>query len=94
MLLETFTAQDSSDLNLPDFLTVEREVTHDPSYSMFNLSLRVEYYDEHRCSVISTPSLLTNGVHGKKLESSSSLENYDKNLEKSSSKDDKEDSRK
>jgi hypothetical protein len=43
MLLETFTARDGSQVKLPDFISVEKEVTHDPSYSMFNLSLKSEF---------------------------------------------------
>ena len=43
MLLETFTAKDRDPITLPDFLTVEREVTGDPTFSMFNLSLKNEF---------------------------------------------------
>ena len=41
MLLETYTALPSDKLQniLPKFLTIEKEVTGNPDYSMFNLSL-------------------------------------------------------
>merc|ERR1719348_1579697 len=38
MLLETYTSLPPSQLSLPPFLTVEKEVTGDPEFSMFNLS--------------------------------------------------------
>jgi hypothetical protein len=38
MLLETYTTKSGSDLELPDFMEVAKEVTSDPTYSMFNLS--------------------------------------------------------
>ncbi|XP_001600611.1 TRPL translocation defect protein 14 isoform X3 [Nasonia vitripennis] len=45
MLLETYTALPSDKLEniLPQFLTIEKEVTGNPDYSMFNLSLREEW---------------------------------------------------
>ncbi|XP_058805372.1 TRPL translocation defect protein 14 isoform X2 [Phymastichus coffea] len=45
MLLETYTALPSDKLNtiLPQFLTIEKEVTGTPEYSMFNLSLREDW---------------------------------------------------
>ncbi|KAJ8680260.1 hypothetical protein QAD02_016047 [Eretmocerus hayati] len=45
MLLETYTALPSDKLQniLPQFLTIEKEVTGNPDYSMFNLSLREEW---------------------------------------------------
>ncbi|XP_043282470.1 TRPL translocation defect protein 14 isoform X2 [Venturia canescens] len=45
MLLETYTALAGQDLIniLPNFLTIEKEVTGNPDYSMFNLSLREEW---------------------------------------------------
>ena len=51
MLLETFTAKDRNSVMLPDFITVEREVTGDPSYSMFNLSLKEEFWGSRDSSV-------------------------------------------
>ena len=30
-----------SDLQLPEVLLIEREITNDPNYSMFNLSLKI-----------------------------------------------------
>ncbi|KAL8615265.1 hypothetical protein ACOMHN_051757 [Nucella lapillus] len=44
MLLETFTAKDRHSVRLPGFITVEREVTGEASYSMFNLSLKKEFW--------------------------------------------------
>lgn len=38
MLLETYTALDTAQLAMPDFLTVTEDVTADSRYSMFNLS--------------------------------------------------------
>ncbi|RLU27515.1 hypothetical protein DMN91_001319 [Ooceraea biroi] len=45
MLLETYTALSGDDLKniLPQFLTIEKEVTGNPDYSMFNLSLVEEW---------------------------------------------------
>ncbi|KAL7294000.1 hypothetical protein TKK_0012573 [Trichogramma kaykai] len=45
MLLETYTALPSDKLMniLPQILTIEKEVTGNPDYSMFNLSLREEW---------------------------------------------------
>ncbi|XP_024888949.1 TRPL translocation defect protein 14-like isoform X1 [Temnothorax curvispinosus] len=45
MLLETYTALTGDELKniLPQFLTIEKEVTGNPDYSMFNLSLREEW---------------------------------------------------
>ncbi|KAL6436613.1 hypothetical protein ACFW04_004817 [Cataglyphis niger] len=45
MLLETYTALTGDELKniLPQFLTIEKEVTNNPDYSMFNLSLRAEW---------------------------------------------------
>ncbi|KAK7087600.1 hypothetical protein V1264_021630 [Littorina saxatilis] len=44
MLLETFTTLCRDAIKLPDFITIEREVTGDSSYSMFNLSLKEEFW--------------------------------------------------
>ncbi|OQV16316.1 TRPL protein [Hypsibius exemplaris] len=41
MILETFTTK-TGDIPLPDFLEVDREITRDPAYSMFNLSKKTE----------------------------------------------------
>ncbi|XP_066995754.1 TRPL translocation defect protein 14 [Anabrus simplex] len=45
ILLETYTSAEQNYLqkSLPQFLTIVKEVTGDPSYSMFNLSLREEW---------------------------------------------------
>ncbi|XP_051168194.1 TRPL translocation defect protein 14 isoform X2 [Leptopilina boulardi] len=50
MLLETYTALSGDDLRkiLPQFLTIEKEVTGNPDYSMFNLSLREEWNDTNK----------------------------------------------
>ena len=39
-ILETYTTIKQGDLELPDFLDIAKEVTGDPSYSMFHLSLK------------------------------------------------------
>lgn len=41
IILETYTAK-TDDLELPDFLEVEKEITMDKAYSMFNLSKKNE----------------------------------------------------
>lgn len=38
MLLETYTTKTGTDLELPDFMEIAKEVTSDSTYSMFNLS--------------------------------------------------------
>lgn len=45
ILLETYSAMDEKTLQnrLPKFLTIEKEVTGNPDYSMFNLSLREDW---------------------------------------------------
>lgn len=45
MLLETYSALDEASLKetLPSFLQIEKEVTGNPDYSMFNLSLREDW---------------------------------------------------
>jgi hypothetical protein len=40
MILETYTTLKGRDLVLPDFLEIEKEVTGNPLYSMYNLSLK------------------------------------------------------
>ncbi|XP_028396886.1 TRPL translocation defect protein 14-like [Dendronephthya gigantea] len=39
IILETYTTNRSSDLPLPDFLEIEKEITNDKDYSMYNLSV-------------------------------------------------------
>ena len=39
MLLETYTCLSPDTLQLPDFLTIKENVTGNPRYSMYNLSL-------------------------------------------------------
>ncbi|KOC70826.1 hypothetical protein WH47_02092, partial [Habropoda laboriosa] len=50
MLLETYTALSGIELKniLPQFLTIEKEVTGNPDYSMFNLSLREEWNNTNK----------------------------------------------
>lgn len=46
VLLETYSAaydQDTLLASLPKFLTIEKEVTGDPAYSMYNLSLKEDW---------------------------------------------------
>lgn len=54
-LLETYTTKTGVELQLPDFLEVEKEVTDNPLYSMFNLSLKdpIKFKREHLSSVTS-----------------------------------------
>lgn len=40
ILMETYTTKSPDEVHLPDFLEIVKEVTHDPHYSMFNLSLK------------------------------------------------------
>ena len=40
MILETYTTLKGRDLVLPDFLEIAKEVTGNPQYSMYNLSLK------------------------------------------------------
>lgn len=42
IILETYTTQKGTELQLPDFLEVVTEITDDSTYSMYNLSRRVE----------------------------------------------------
>lgn len=50
MLLETYTALTGDELKniLPQFLTIVKEVTGNPDYSMFNLSLREEWNNTNK----------------------------------------------
>lgn len=47
---ETYTALSGDELKniLPQFLTIEKEVTGNPDYSMFNLSLREEWNNTNK----------------------------------------------
>jgi hypothetical protein len=40
MILETYTTKTGREMNLPDFLKITKEVTGDPQYSMYTLSLK------------------------------------------------------
>lgn len=53
MLLETYSAMDEEGLQerLPKFLTIEQEVTGNPDYSMFNLSLREDWKNSKKFCV-------------------------------------------
>jgi hypothetical protein len=42
IILETYTTLKGDDLQLPEFLDIIKEVTDDPTYSMYNLSRREE----------------------------------------------------
>ena len=50
MLLETYTTLSSDELKtrLPDFLNIGAEVTGDPAFSMFNLSLKDEWINNKK----------------------------------------------
>lgn len=57
MLLETYSALPEGSLNerLPSFLRIERQVTGDPKYSMFNLSLREDWKNSKKFCHNTTP---------------------------------------
>jgi hypothetical protein len=62
MLLETYTALPSDKLQniLPQFLTIEKEVTGNPDYSMFNLSLCEEWDSTNKyCHNLNSKYFLT-----------------------------------
>ncbi|XP_046840269.1 TRPL translocation defect protein 14-like [Xenia sp. Carnegie-2017] len=42
IFLETFTTKKGADLQLPNFLEIEKEITDDKEYSMYNLSLNAK----------------------------------------------------
>merc|ERR1712123_126204 len=50
MLLETYTTLSKEEFidRLPKFLNVDQEVTGDPAFSMFNLSLREEWINSKK----------------------------------------------
>merc|ERR1712098_83901 len=50
MLLETYTTLSPEDFatRLPSFLNIEQQVTGDPAFSMFNLSLREEWINNKK----------------------------------------------
>lgn len=50
MILETYTT-DSSSIVLPDFLTIECDVTDQPLYSMYNLSKKEYHITEVKAGV-------------------------------------------
>jgi len=54
MILETYTSEEK--IELPDFLTVHGEVTDQPLYSMFNLSLKEYHSLEVRAGATKTTS--------------------------------------
>lgn len=82
VLLETYSAaydQDSLLASLPKFLTIEKEVTGDPAYSMYNLSLKEDWKTSKRyyrgndcngelcrviCHFVSTKHLLVGSYKG------------------------------
>ena len=58
VLLETYTTK-TEDLELPDFLDIQKEVTSEPEYSMFNLSRKDNLVSKSLGSptkVVGTPS--------------------------------------
>lgn len=64
MLLETYTTMSGDELSkrLPTFLTVEKEVTSDPAYSMYNLSLKGDWKTSQKFEKSFTPTVsLLNG---------------------------------
>lgn len=73
MLLETYTALTGDELKniLPNFLAIEKDVTGNPDYSMFNLSLREEWN--------TTGSKYCHNLHSKYLLINKKLNNNDNN---------------
>ncbi|GLV35977.1 TRPL translocation defect 14 [Carabus blaptoides fortunei] len=72
ILLETYSAMDEEGMQhrLPKFLIIEKEVTGNPDYSMFNLSLREDWSNSKKfCNSFQAPSLKqkedkkSNGIH-------------------------------
>ncbi len=74
MLLETFTTKTGSDLELPDFLTITREVTEDREYSMFHLSA------VSRDSELSPPSKKTKDEEVEAVASGTTCGTHERNL--------------
>ncbi|XP_038215865.1 TRPL translocation defect protein 14 isoform X3 [Zerene cesonia] len=69
VLLETYSAaydQDALLASLPKFLLIEKEVTGDPAYSMYNLSLKEDWKTSKRVSKKGQPKCL-NGHKGEKI---------------------------
>ncbi|KAK4876206.1 hypothetical protein RN001_012628 [Aquatica leii] len=65
MLLETYTALNESNLRerLPSFLKIVKDVTGNPNYSMFNLSLREDWKNSKKfCRSITGPADVQNSV--------------------------------
>jgi len=52
MILETFTTLTGDDLPLPSFLEISKEITGDPAYSMYYLSLNDPCVPTGKLSVI------------------------------------------
>lgn len=65
MLLETYSAMDDDNLQqrLPKFLTIEKEVTGNPDYSMFNLSLREDWTNSKKFCVSYSSRIQDQGKH-------------------------------
>lgn len=63
MLLETYSALNDGSLNerLPSFLKIEKQVTGDPNYSMFNLSLREDWKNSKKFCHAPTVDVKING---------------------------------
>ncbi|CAG0890965.1 unnamed protein product [Darwinula stevensoni] len=76
MLLETYTQLDGEMLKeaLPPFLDIEKEVTGDPHYSMYNLSLKEDWTNNSRyCKKLPDGIRITNGSLLKSQESDESV---------------------
>ncbi|CAG0884078.1 unnamed protein product [Cyprideis torosa] len=102
IFLETYTTRTSEELIglLPDFLEIEKEVTGDPQYSMFNLSLREPWKnnksfcrtltvdDDDECDP-TAPEPSTNGIPEDPVSAKKSSLDMAKKLGQSSSQADK-----
>lgn len=63
MLLETYTTLVEEELasKIPNFLEIEKEVTSDPAFSMYNLSLKDEWQNSRKFNKAFTPTTILNG---------------------------------
>lgn len=63
MLLETYTTLNGVELakRLPNFLVVEKDVTVDPAYSMYNLSIKDDWKTSCKFNKSFTPTATMNG---------------------------------
>lgn len=96
VLLETYSALENDELlsRLPPFLTIIKEVTGNPDYSMFNLSLKEEWHkgtrycttwQQDKCDLKSSPANGVNGVSSSSTSNSNKATNQTSSLSSNSS---------